>query len=399
MAVQYDVVIIGAGPAAANVVAGLRETNNTLTVAIFGAASTPPVYRPDLSKTLWLESGANLEDSYLLSPDADVDVHLGVEVKAIDPQAHHITLESGQEVSYGAVVIATGSQPVRLGADVGPRVLTYREVADYPALKTIAHPGAHAVIVGGGYIGAELTSAMVQNGLEVTMIMPEDYVQQRMFPQALAERVTKGFQERGVNIEHGFFHSVSATDSTASVALSDGRHISGDVVILGVGVHPRVDLATEAGIAVGGGIVMDERLHTSAPDVLAVGDVASYPDVLLGRRRVEHIDNAETMGIVAGRILAGQDLTYDHTPFFWSDLFEDGYEAIGELDSSLHTLVDWSDDGSAAVVYYVGRDSRAGQVRGVLLWNTWDSVPAAQALIERTATQPVASVEDLRGVI
>src|SRR5699024_8854720 len=166
-----------------------------------------------------------------------------------------------------------------------------------------------------------------------------------------------------------------------------------------LGVTPRTGLAEAAGVEVGGGIVVDERLRTSAQDVYAVGDVASYPDALLGRRRVEHIDNAETMGRVAGRILAGQDTRYDHTPYFWSDLFADGYEAIGELDASLDTVVDWNKEETAAVVYYVGREEHAGQVRGVLLWNTWDSVPKAEALIRETRDTPVTTLDDLRGRI
>src|SRR5690625_396491 len=399
MADQYDVVIIGAGPSAAGVVQGLQEANSTATVGIYGAASTPPLYRPDLSKTLWLEEGKQVSDSYLLPDDANVDLHLGVEVTGIDPTNHQVTLEGGTQVGYGSLVIATGSRPVTLGANLGPRVLPYREAGDYQALRPLVKPGAHAVIVGGGYIGAELTSAMIENEVEVTQVMPEEYVQQQMFPAELAARITQGFRERGVRIVNGLFDSAAATDSQASVTLLDGREISGDVVILGVGVRPRVGLAEDAGLEVDDGITVDTRLRTSAPDVYAVGDVASFVDPLLGRRRVEHIDNAESMGAAAGRVLAGQDVTYDHTPFFWSALFADGYEAIGELDSSRATLVDWSKDGGAAVVCCVGKDERAGQVRGVLLWNTWDSIPIAQALIERTASQPVASIEDLRGEI
>lgn len=399
MAETYDIVIIGAGPSAAGVVAGVRESDADACIGVFGAESSPPVYRPDLSKALWLEEGKRLEDSFLLSGDAAADLHLGVEVTAIDTATHTITLASGTTAEYGRLVIATGSDPVRLGATTGPRILTYRESADYNALRAVATPGTHAVIIGGGYIGAELASALVQNDVRVTMVMPEEFVQERMFPPALGAKVTQGFRDRGVEIIRGMFDSASGDDDGARVRLTGGTEIAGDVVVLGLGVTPRTGLAEAAGVEVDGGIVVDERLRTSAQDVYAVGDVASYPDALLGRRRVEHIDNAETMGRVAGRILAGQDTRYDHTPYFWSDLFADGYEAIGELDASLDTVVDWNKEETAAVVYYVGREEHAGQVRGVLLWNTWDSVPKAEALIRETRDAPVTAPADLRGRI
>lgn len=411
MADSYDIVIIGAGPAAAGVITGLRETDTTSSVGVFGAEGTPPLYRPDLSKTLWLEEGKKLEDSYILGADPGADLRLGIEVTAIDPRAHEITLESGTKVGYGKLVIATGSEPIALGAATGAGVLTYREAADYLALREAAAPGTHAVVVGGGYIGAEITSALVQNDVTVTMVMPEQYVQERMFPAELAEKVTNGFRDRGVTITQGMFAGVAAGDDGASVTLEGGAAVSGGVVVLGVGVRPRTSLAEAAGIDVDGGIVVDQQLRTSADDVYAVGDVALYPDALLGRRRVEHIDNAESMGQAAGQIIAGLDVAYDHTPFFWSDLFDDGYEAIGDLDSRHDTFVDWNDDQSAAVVYYVAPGSAAdpggaagpggegGQVTGVLLWNTWDSVPAAEALIAETKDSPVAAAADLKGRI
>ncbi len=399
MAEKYDVVIIGAGPSAAGVITGVRETDSSLTIGVFGAESTPPIYRPDLSKTLWLEDGKKVEDSLLLDEDSGADLNLEVDVTAIDLSTRTIRLSDGRDVEYGRLVIATGSDPLRLGATLGDRIVTYRSVADYKALRAVAKPGTHAVIVGGGYIGAELASALVQNDVKVTLVMPEDYIQERMFPEELASKVTQGFRDRGVEIIHEFFDSVEADDDAATVTLKDGTNLTGDVVVLGVGVEPRTSLAEDAGIKVDGGIVVDDHLRTSAKDVYAVGDVAAYPDALLGRRRVEHIDNAESMGKAAGRIVAGGDKPYDHTPFFWSDLFDDGYEAIGELDASLDTFVDWNADESAAVVYYVGRDDLAGQVRGVLLWNTWDSVPAAEALIRETQDAPVEAPSDLKGRI
>jgi 3-phenylpropionate/trans-cinnamate dioxygenase ferredoxin reductase subunit len=161
---------------------------------------------------------------------------------------------------------------------------------------------------------------------------------------------------------------------------------------------PRTALAEAGGLTVDDGIVVDAAMRTSAEDVYAAGDVASYPDVRLGRRRVEHVDHAEKSGELAGRAMAGADATYDQTPFFWSDLFDDGYEAIGDLDTRLEVVEDWQGDDEPTdrgVVYYLDE----GRVRGVLLWNVWDSVDDARALIESTQDEPVADPSSLRGRI
>jgi NADPH-dependent 2,4-dienoyl-CoA reductase/sulfur reductase-like enzyme len=344
---------------------------------------------------MWLEEDRQLSDSYLLPDDVAVDMQLDTQVTSIDPDAHTVTLADGATVGYGKLLLATGSQPRMAGVTPGPRVMGFREAGDYQALRAVATPGSHIVIVGGGYIGAELTSALVQNDVNVTLVMVGDHVQGHMFPEELSARVTAGFLNRGVEMIDGYFAGVEADDSGVTVTLTDGTEVRGDAVVLGIGVIPRTELAEAAGLEVDNGIVVDDHLRTSAADIYAVGDVASFPDPLFGRRRIEHMDNAETMGKAVGRIMAGEDVAYGHTPFFWSDLFEDGYEAVGRLDSRLQTLIDWNDDESAAVIYYVDE----GRVAGVLLWNTWDSVPKALALIAETKDAPVADIESLRGRI
>jgi PAS domain S-box-containing protein len=392
---SYDYVIVGAGVAGARAVEGVRELDADASVALIGAEKVPPLYRPDLSKAMWLEGDRKLADSYLLTDDVAVDMQLDTQVSSIDPDAHTVTLADGATVGYGKLLLATGSQPRMAGVTPGPRVMGFREAADYETLRAVATPGSHIVIVGGGYIGAELTSALVQNDVNVTLVMVEDLVQQHMFPRELAERVTAEFVDRGVEVIHGFFSSVEPDDAGATVIMKDGRQVRGDAVVLGIGVAPRTELAEAAGLEVDNGILVDDHLRTSAADIYAVGDVASFPEPLLGRRRIEHMDNAETMGKAVGRIMAGEDVAYGHTPFFWSDLFDDGYEAVGLLNSKLQTVVDWNSDESAAVVYYVDE----GRVVGVLLWNTWASVPKALDLIAETKDAPVADVESLRGRI
>jgi NADPH-dependent 2,4-dienoyl-CoA reductase/sulfur reductase-like enzyme len=317
-------------------------------------------------------------------------------VTEVDPGAHVVRLADGSTVGYGKLLLATGAEPRVLAVDPGPRVIYYRTAADYQRLRAVVDAGSHVVIVGGGYIGSEIASALVQNDVRVTLVLDLEDVQEQMFPRALAARLTKAFTERGVTVVHGTVASGGETDGGVSVTLDDGTEITADAAVIGVGVIPRTGLAETAGIEVDNGIVVDDHLRTSAPDVYAAGDVASYPDALLGRRRVEHVDHAEKSGEHAGKVMAGADDAYDYTPFFWSDILDYGYEAVGETSSRLDMVEDWKDgEIGTGVVYYL----TLGQVRGVLLWNVWDSVDQARALIEETAGTPVADPESLRGRI
>ncbi len=394
---SYDYVIVGAGVAGASAVSGIRAVDRTGTVAVLGAEPDPPVYRPDLSKTLWLEDGKTLEGSALLEDAEGVELHTGAEVTALDPAGHSVSLADGSRVGYGRLLLATGAAPRTLGLEPGPRVVYYRTAADYRTLRDLAAPGSHVAVVGDGYIGSEIAAALSQQeDVRVTLVVAADHVQAAMFPEGLARHVTEAFGDHGVEIVHGWLDAGEVSGEGVVLRLEDGTEVRADGAVVGIGVTPQTGLAEEAGLEVDDGIVVDERLRTSAEDVWAAGDVATYPDTRLGRRRVEHVDNAEKMGETAGRAMAGEDTTYDETPMFWSDLFDDGYEAIGELSTRHAVVEDWKDDDhGAGVVYYVD----GGAVRGVLLWNVWDSVPKARELIEATASDPVDDPESLRGRI
>lgn len=396
---SYDYVIVGGGVAAASAVKGIRSQDSSGTIAVLGSEPDPPVYRPDLSKTLWLEDDKSLDDSWLagdLEDDDHVDLVLDTTVTELDPDAHAVRLADGSRVGYGKLLLATGAEPRVLEVAPGPKVVYYRTAADYQRLRAAVDAGSHVVVVGGGYIGSELASALVQNDVRVTLVLDLEDVQEQMFPRALAASLTKAFADRGVTVVHGTVASGGETDGGVQVTLDDGTEISADAAVIGVGVIPRTGLAEAAGIEVDNGIVVDDHLRTSATDVYAAGDVASYPDALLGRRRVEHVDHAEKSGEAAGRAMAGADEAYDYTPFFWSDILDYGYEAVGEVTSRNDMVEDWKDGQlGTGVVYYL----RSGQVRGVLLWNVWDSVDQARELIRETADSPVEDVDSLRGRI
>jgi NADPH-dependent 2,4-dienoyl-CoA reductase/sulfur reductase-like enzyme len=190
----------------------------------------------------------------------------------------------------------------------------------------------------------------------------------------------------GVSVESG-----SSSGQGAQLKLSDGSALAADAVVAGLGITPNVQLAEAAGLKVDNGIVVNEHLQTSDPDIYAAGDVASFPAPALGKRiRVEHENAAITMGTRAGKCMAGQDAPYDELPFFYSDLFDLGYEAVGTLDSRLETVEQWVTPFREGVVYYLD----AGRVRGVLLWNTWGQVDAARHLI---ASPGPFDAENVRG--
>lgn len=395
----YDYVIVGAGVAAASAVKGIRSRDTSGSIAVLGSEPDEPVYRPVLSKDLWLKDDETLEGASLagdLKDDDAVDLVLDTTVTELDTAAHVVRLADGSTVGYGKLLLATGAEPRVLGVDPGPRVVYYRTAADYRRLRAVAAQGSHVAVVGGGYIGSEIASALVQNGVDVTLVLNRDDVQKQMFPRALAATLTKTFDDRGVTIVRGSVAGGEEDDGGVRIRLDDDSHIVADAAVIGVGVVPRTGLAEAAGLEVDNGIVVDEHLRTSVEDVYAAGDVAAYPDALLGRRRVEHVDHAEKSGELAGKAMAGADDTYDYTPFFWSDIFDHGYEAVGETDSALDVLEDWKDgEVGTGVVYYL----KAGQVRGVLLWNVWDSVDKAREVMAETAKEPVADPGTLRGRI
>jgi NADPH-dependent 2,4-dienoyl-CoA reductase/sulfur reductase-like enzyme len=396
---SYDYVIVGAGVAAASAVKGIRSQDASGRVAVIGSEPDKPVYRPALSKDLWLKDDETLEGASLagdLDDDDAVDLVTDTTVTEIDPGAHVVRLADGSSVGYGQLLLATGAEPRVLAVDPGPRVIYYRTAADYQRLRAVATEGSHVAVVGGGYIGSEITSALVQNGVQVTLVLDLEDVQEQMFPRALAATLTKAFADRGVEVVHGSVEGGQEDDGGVRIRLADGTSITADAAVIGVGVLPRTGLAEAAGLEVDNGVVVDDHLRTSDPDVYAAGDVASYPDALLGRRRVEHVEHAEKSGEHAGKVMAGADEAYGYTPFFWSDILDYGYEAVGETRSDLDLVEDWKDgEVGTGVVYYL----QSGQVRGVLLWNVWDSVDEARAVIEETGKEPVSDPESLRGRI
>ncbi|WP_308281403.1 FAD-dependent oxidoreductase [Cellulomonas sp. PS-H5] len=393
---SYDYVVVGAGMAGDAAAHGIREVDPGGTVLVIGREPTAPVTRPALTKKLWTDPEFAFDEVWLpTAEETGAELLLGEAVVAVDTAARTVTTDADVTVGYGALLLATSGHPRRLpGVEDSGRVIYFRTVRDYERLRDLAGGGRHVVVVGGGYIGTELAAALVQNDTRVTLVFTQDVLTGSTFPAALARKVERRYADAGVTLLRGA--KVTSTESGPDgvvVTLDDGRTLEADGVVVGAGLEIETDLARAAGLEVDDGVVVDDRLRTSDPHVWAAGDVAQYPDRLLGRRRVEHVDNATTMGRQAGRNLAGADEPYDHTPFFYSDLFELGYEAVGRLDASLETVEDWHDDDlGAGVVYYLD----GGRVVGVLLWDVWDATDRAREVI---AGQTDVRPEALRGLI
>jgi NADPH-dependent 2,4-dienoyl-CoA reductase/sulfur reductase-like enzyme len=263
-------------------------------------------------------------------------------------------------------------------------------------LRTLTGQNKRFFILGGGFIGSELAAALAMNGERATMIFPEAGIGARIFPNDLSIFLNEYYQKKGVEVLPGML--ISGVDPQGDHLLlrtTQGQTYQGDIIIAGIGVLPDVALAESAYLKLDNGIVVDTYLRTSQADIFAAGDVASFYNLALDTRmRVEHEDNALTMGKAAGKNMAltansTQAVTYDHLPFFYSDLFELGYEAVGELDPRLETFSDWQTPFEKGVVYYLKQD----RVRGVLLWNVWGQVDAARRLIAEPG--PITA-EDLK---
>ncbi len=377
--------IIGGGLTADAACKGIRGVDADGAITVVADEPHPPYARPPLSKGLW--KGDEEATIWRGTADLGVELRLGRTIVALDLARHTATDDRGETYAYEQLLLATGGRPRRLPFG-GDEVVYYRTLEDYRRVRALADTDARFVVIGGGFIGSEMAAGLAMNEHPVTMVFPEPGIGARIFPAELSASVTDYYRSRGVEVLDGT--SVTAIErhgDTMSVVTGDGRTLEADAIIAGLGIQPRDELAVDAGLHVANGIVVDDRGRVEGHrDVFAAGDVASFPSAVLGvTTRVEHEDHAKSHGRLVGANMAGADEPYDHLPFFYSDLFDLAYEAVGELDSRRPTMADWTEPGRAGVVYYLDDEQRP---RGILLWNLFDQVEAARDLIR--AGEPVA---------
>jgi NADPH-dependent 2,4-dienoyl-CoA reductase/sulfur reductase-like enzyme len=387
----HDYLIIGGGMAAGAAAKAIAEVERGANIGIVGDEASPPYQRPPLSKALW-KGDKSPADIDLATAKTGASFHLGRRIVSLDRAAHVARDEQGDTYRYRRLLLATGATPRKLGFDGGERLIHYRTLADYEALRRYAKPGAHIAVIGGGFIGSELAASLCGIGCKVTMLFPGKSIGAGRYPDGLCAYLDAYYREHGVALRAGTkVTGGRAVDGGVELELSAGETLRVDAVVAGIGVTPDTALAEQAGLTVDNGIVVDAQLRSSDADIWAAGDVANFHSVALDRRlRVEHEDAAIGMGRHAGRAMAGVAEDYVTQPFFYSDLFDLGYEAVGLLDTRLQVVEDWREPNREGVIYYLD----GGRVRGVLLWNVWDQVDAARALLAEPGPFDAA---DLRG--
>jgi len=384
----YDYLIIGAGMTADSAAKAIRKADADASIGMVGDERQAPYERPPLTKALW--KGDKPVDSIDLGTDRSGAVlHLQRRIEALDRDDRSARDDQGDVYRYRRLLLATGAAPRKLPFS-GDRVINYRTLDDYLALRRYAVPGAKIAVVGGGFIGSEIAASLSAVGCQVTMLFPGASLGAGRFPAALAKFVDGYYRERGVVLTPGIKVVDGRPDADGvEIALSDGTTCRADAVVAGLGVTPNTSLAERAGLRVDNGIIVDEHLRSSDSDIFAAGDVANFHNAALDlRQRVEHENAAISMGAHAGRAMTGASEAYTLMPYFYSDLFDLGYEAVGLLDDRLEVVENWTVPYREGVVYYIDD----GRVRGVLLWNVWGQVDAARELIAERGPHDAESV-------
>ena len=373
---KYRYLIVGGGMTAAAAVEEIREADKEGSIGLISAETNPPYDRPPLSKDLW--KGDDLENIWRETPEQQVDLHLGRKATHLDINNKRLTDDRNNEYTYEKLLLAPGGKPKRLPFGDN-RIIYYRTVEDYKKLRQLSKQNLRFAVIGGGFIGSEVAAALAMNDQKVMIAFPEDGINALKFPAELSSYLNRYYREKGVQVEPGTMITSMEEDGDGIRLKADsGKEFKVDVVVAGIGIKPNVELAKAAGLKVEEGIVVDQSMRTSAQDVYAAGDVANFYAPSLDQRiRVEHEDCAEDTGEVAGRNMTGDELEYDELPYFYSDLFELGYEAVGLTDSRLETYADWQEPNQKGVIYYLDQ----GRVRGVVLWNVWGKKDEARKLI------------------
>lgn len=372
--------IVGGGMTGDSAVKGIRSRDSSGAITVIAAESQPPYNRPPLSKGLW--KGDPVESIWRDSAKTGAELILGRKAVQLNAKQKQVTDDRGTVYTFDKLLIATGGTVNRLPFG-GDDVIYYRTLDDYQHLRKLASNAEPLAVIGGGFIGWEIAAALAMNGGKPIVLFPQSGLGSRIFPSDLAAFLNDFYREKGVVLNPGETAAgIERSGANIVVTSRSGKSMKVGGVVAGIGIRPNVELAQSAGLKITNGISVDEQLQTSAPDIYAAGDVAEFFNPALNKRiRVEHEDAANSMGEAAGANMAGAAAPYHHLPFFYSDLFDLGFEAVGDLDSRLETFADWKEPFREGVVYYLNQ----GRVRGVLLWNTWGQVDHARALITETA--------------
>jgi 3-phenylpropionate/trans-cinnamate dioxygenase ferredoxin reductase component len=381
--------IVGGGLAGAKAAETLREDGFDGEIVLFAEEPEVPYERPPLSKEYLL--GKAERESAFVHPakwygEHDVDLRTSVRVEAIDPSTHRVTYAGGS-LTYDKLLLATGASPRQI--DIPGKylegVLYLRRLPDSDALRAAFKPGVRVVVIGAGWIGLETAAAARTAGAAVTILEPQPTPLHAAVGPEIGAKFAKLHTDHGVEFRFGEsaaeIHG-DAAGRVGSVLTSEGKVVPANVVVVGIGAAPEVELAYGAGLEVDNGVLTDAALRTSHPDIYAAGDVANSLNPLLGRRiRVEHWANALHGGPAAARSMLGQEVSYDRVPYFFSDQYDLGMEYSGLSTPGTYDQVVYR--GDAEGLEFVAFWLNEGKVVAGMNVNVWDVTDDIQSLIRR----------------
>ena len=384
MASEQTFVIVGASLAGAKAAETLRAEGFDGRVVLVGEETQRPYERPMLSKE-YLRGDKPAAKLYVHDEGFYADNHIelltGTRVASLDPGAHEITLQDDRRMAYSRLLLSTGASPRRLpvpGADL-PGVRYLRQMADSDTLRAAITAASRVVVIGAGWIGSEVAASARQLGAEVAIVAPEAVPLERVLGPELGGVYRDLHAEHGVDLHLSTqVEAIVGNGAAQGVRTMDGSVIEGDLVVVGVGVSPRDELARDAGLTVENGIVVDEFLRTSAPDVFAAGDVAATWNPMYNKRiRMEHWANALNQGQTAARNMLGQDTAYAKLPYFYSDQYDLGMEYNGYATDWDHIVL----RGDLAKREFLAFWLKNGRVLAAMNANIWDQGDDIKALV------------------
>ncbi|MHB1001189.1 MAG: NAD(P)/FAD-dependent oxidoreductase [Armatimonadota bacterium] len=374
---KYNYLIIGGSIAADSAIKAIRKEDKDGTIGMLSDESVGPYRRPALSKQAWEPGG--LDRIWLNTEKQNVDMYLSTRAVSIDKEAKTVTDASGELYGYDKLLIATGSRPRKL--PFGEDLIYYRNLDDFHRLHSTAERVNEFVILGGGFTGLELASCLMDFGKKVTMVFPEKMLGSLVFPEEISCYLHNYYLEKGVElIPSELPVDVIKSGDKYEIKMDSGKSIVTDAVIASIGCIPNAEVASESGIEVTNGIIVDEMLMCG-PDIFAAGDVANfYNPILKKRMRIEHSDNAVNMGRHAGMGMLGHMEPYNYMASFYASMFDINFKAIGELNPRMTVEVEWKEPLKEGVLQYIDDN----HIRGVLFWNVPAQFDFARSLMAKS---------------
>lgn len=397
------IVIIGAGQAGGWIAKTLRDQRFAGKIVLVGDEQHPPYERPPLSKDVLLGLRSP-ESTYLWSlnkfTELDIDLMLGCRATSIDRINKIVALSNGRALTYDRLVLTTGSRVRRLGTPGAglPGIHYMRGINDSLAISQSLIPGSHMLVVGGGWIGLEIAAAARQRGVDVVLVEASNQLCARVLPPNIARYLQQLHQDRGVRILlETTVSEFQGRKSFEFAEMSDGNRIVAETAVIGIGVLPNVEIASDAGLETNNGIVVDVFGRTSDASIYAAGDVANQPDGFGGRMRLESWSNAQNQAIAVAKAVLGVELPYQDVPYFWSDQYEAKLQILG-IFGNYNDIVVRGDDNSRFISFYMNGNKIAA-VAGV---NRSQEIAVARRLMQKNIEvdcQRLVSAENLNEIL